>query len=177
MLETPPPPSAAIWRRMSGFWASSTRHFGRSSVKALMRLPRPAASMTARIILGLEKPRKQRHVIRGKRVHTFGMPHHADHTAAGVLDRLNYSIVGNCPSPEWGVNLHRSEIMKAIYFHAPAIHRNRLAGSHMSVNLFQPAAKAVENHLHSPANAQYGQVSPLGQIQKRSLGFVPFRSI
>ena len=54
------------------------------------------------------------------------MPHHADHTAAHVSDSLDNSILGDCPSHEWRVNLHRSEIMKAIHFYAPAIDRNTL---------------------------------------------------
>jgi hypothetical protein len=67
--------------------------------------------------------------------------------------------------------------MIAINFHALAIDRNALSGSHMAVDLFEPRAKAVLNHLHPPANTQDGQVPTLGQIQQRSLGFVPIRRI
>src|SRR5271170_3125348 len=134
MLETPPPRSAAICRWMSGFRASSTRHFGRSSERAPRRLPRPAARMTARIGLdfdqsaGFEKPGKQGNVIGGERFPALGMPHQADHATIRVPDSLDDSVIGNCPSHEWRLNLQRAEIMKAIHFDAPAIDRNTLAG-------------------------------------------------
>ncbi len=47
----------------------------------------------------------------------------------------------------------------------------------MALNLLEPGAKAVLDHLHSPANAQNGQVPPLGQIEQRGLGFVALRSV
>ena len=71
------------------------------------------------------------------------MPHHADHTATRVSDSLDNSIFGDCPSHEWRVNLHRTEIMIAINFHALAIDRNALPGSHVAVDLFEPRALQI----------------------------------
>jgi hypothetical protein len=133
--------------------------------------------MTARIGSGLEKPGKQGHVIRGKRFPTFRMPHHADDATILVPDRLDNSIIGNRPTHQWGVNLRRSEIMKAVDFDAPAIDQNPLAGSHMPVNFCEASTEAMLNHLHSPANTQNGQVPALGQIKKRSLGLISLGSI
>jgi hypothetical protein len=129
------------------------------------------------MILGSKKSGKQRHVIRGERFPAFGVPHHTDHRMICVPDSLDHSIVRNCPSLQWGVNLRRSEVMKAVHFHALAIDRNTLPVRHMAANPFEGDTSAVLDHLHAPANAQNGQVLALGQVEKRSLGFVALGSI
>src|SRR5579872_4119864 len=124
-----------------------------------------------------EKLRKQGKVIGGKRLPPFRMPHHAKHRACRMLDSLDDSILGNSPSREWRENFRSSEIMKAVHFHALAIDRNSLTGSHMAMNLLQSCTEAMLNHLHPPANAQNGQVAALGYIEKGAFGGVALGSI
>src|SRR5580658_5486633 len=105
------------------------------------------------------------------------MPHHAHHAAVYVPDSLDNSILGNRPGHEWGSHLHGAKIMKAIHFYALAINGDTLPGSHMAGNFFEPVPEVVQNHLHSAADPENGQILLLGEIQKRGFSLVPFWSI